>query len=516
MTYTKYHLGSEPSMKRIRNDEGDSVPEQSATEQPAGDSAEPVKGSALQSGDSAVNTPGVANSAICRPGYISPKGSSTTKTYRKVNRFSVNINEHPTIAVPDEDGHVQRVCHVVPWRDAYMYMSQQELDLLHTCCVKYRYKRAGFAFKNFTTHTANIAGSPDPHLSVNYGGVLGFCGVADSESFGPWYSTDASGVVTNSSLVERTMSNANRSNFYREYPFHLSLIGHYAHFDTTNHTGVKSYPNVIDRAITGIGSLPISQCVMNMTDRRWRNSRFFTNRMGVNKVNGVSRTMSERPTGGLFNINSNYDLYGFNNPSVRRLGQFDNLQEFSNDDGDDIDPNVTNQISVFGLGYPAPGNSTTLSGAYQKIETTLRDNVDLFYFGFLVPLPDNATEPNVFISFEMETELEVEYVPIIDADIPIQNRNYHATIGSDSILYNPIGTGSGSDSFPYLLRKTLDTPLSNTASHFGALDITRVPPTNSAAALYGTEKNAKSNYGDFLWDGGLLPAQRTLIPHYYT
>lgn len=305
-----------PPMKRARIEEADSA------ESIDSDATVP-----MVNGQPDGNTPGTGHVIPIAPERIYPTSPIRTKKYRKVNRFIVNVNEHPTRFVPENGfSPYLNACHAVPWRASAMYMNEAEYKFLQYQSTKYRYKSCSVKFSNFATHSGNLAGSTDPHISINYGGIMAYAGMVNSEDFGPYYFTNKDGNPVNQELIYMQFASPRRSRDYNAYPIHCTILPRVvgtrngADQSVNPDQFVSQWSEPLDWCAQNIGNLPITEFSVNMTDRRWRNSMVTTNVMSL-RTHGVS---GARPVGGELDLSS-HKLYGYGKPHniLADTGEYD-------------------------------------------------------------------------------------------------------------------------------------------------------------------------------------------------
>ena len=390
----------------------------------------------------------IAMSRMLAPGnldvYLSAR--PITKTFHKRNLFYVAVKALPQ-PTPNEHGQVPNVANALPWRSPFMYMNMNEyLNMTHHS-MKYRYKSCKIEFSNFMAHTGTLASSPTAHINFAYNGVMGYAGLVSGQVVGPHILSFGGGGQATHQDVHDNFSASYRERVYSPWPTSLDLFpqckdilgGSVSGGTGTGVTSRVTYFDPIDTAFMELGKLPITVFQRQMTERRWRNGRKATRMMGfLQKTNDFPQHNCEAMYGGaravpLATSNTAVTNGRYPNESGMDMRSVNaDMASFANNGTmdatfwaggifDDIDPDVHSQFSAFGR---EPSDA-------QMANVTLRNPLDTFYFGFLIP---NTTEddPHVYMAFAVETTLEVEMVPWSDVnnDYQFRNRLFHYSTGA--------------------------------------------------------------------------------------
>ena len=439
------------------------------------------------SGPSPVGSPPTVNSAMETDAAVGGGGSNTTsasspiqsaslsapgnldiylparpitKTFRKRNLFFIDVSYNRTMPMPDTTGgFLETGAHIIPWRSPFMYMNISEYMSMQDVALKYRYKKCSFKFSNFSAHTGVLA-TGDAHINFQYNGVMGWSGLVSGQTVGPHYMYHKNGNERsdlNHYDVWSAFSNPQRDRGYRPYTNYLGLLPQIQDIvgcppggtDGANVTSRISFFDPMDAAFMEFGKLPISNFERTMTERRWRNGWKNTRMMGnVVDPNTYPMHSSEvmyggapfimkagnsvnRPSNGRYpNDNGWLDQPNSGNMMWHHtvIGMQEMLAQYS---CDDIDPDVSAQPSAIGRSISEAG----ISGV------TLRNPLDTFYFGFSVPSP-TGQDPIVYMSFMLESELEVEIVPHFDSNNDWSNQQYLYNWGGGTDNVQVVGDGT--------------------------------------------------------------------------
>ncbi len=367
---------------------------------------------------------------INRPIIIPSKPKILRKTYYKKNQFYINaINKFgdDLVAIYGHSQAKSMTWHTVPWRHSSMYMNDREWRNLQGISKMYRYKKCAFRFSNITCHTGLLTGTGTPSVQLGYNGVLCMSNILGVDEIGPttvmYSGTTQPAAASN---VKKEFSHPSRTHGYKPYPFHLKTCSQMNQIDLTTSAQMGRFqlPNIMDRMYTKVGSFPHTEWGTEIPDR-WRNS-FGTITPGtfLYKANAefssantadseyMGDSLGIRPIG-----NGNGRLYGCHSRMIKGDGDYYNAEN--------IFPVLNRQQSNYG------------SSKYGYIDdlTLIKHDPMQFVFGFTLPVPEGTVEPNVYIAFELESEVEVEYVPLT-----FDNDNDF--LSEDINLNNPINTSS--------------------------------------------------------------------------
>lgn len=328
------------------------------------------------------------------PGRISYKPAIHTKIFRKKNRFYIDAKNWGNAGanwLPA--GYTSGLAHCIPWKANHCYMDVNESYELHYKSSKYRYKRCAVKFSNMTSHTGQIQGTGGSVINLSYQGLLCYSQVASRNMIGPF------GIISGNSNTFKTytdvftdFSDPNRSEGYRELDYHISLG---TNLDTIGTSAVQlKLANLIDMANTRTASIPDSEFVCELphvwrsslgsiTPGTLRNPINFNNADETNDSQGTNRSAPTNPI-----------VVGAHqrNPLIKQAAA-----RWS----ECICPRPNRTQHVYGqLASQNYDNDPHHEGD--------ADEPDAFYFGFMVPNPIGA-DPFIYLGFELETELEVEW-----------------------------------------------------------------------------------------------------------
>lgn len=385
----------------------------------AANAPEPVSATPTKSEDDSDGS-GIPSSAgqvqdirINRPVIMKSSPGTVTKRFYKKNQFYINAldNFNSEKTAVKSYGLAHTKWHCMPWRHSGFYINDREWRNLQGISKAYRYKKCGFKMSNVTCHTGLLTGTGTPSVQLGYNGVLCMSNILSMNDIGPSTVVNESGDVLAGATVKEMISNPYRTKGYKKFPFHLDTTTQVNQLD---YTGIDQFttlqlPNIMDRMYTKIGSFPHTEWGTVIPDR-WRssfgsvtpgsmlwNTNEEWNQDEVKFKNGYGDSMGYRELGGSM-TNRIARLYGCHSRNV-------SLNPWINNDN--IYPVENRQQSIY-------GNSN-----FQNIDdlTLIKNDPQQFVFGFTLPVPEGTNEPNVYIAFELETEIEVEYVPLtFDSD----------------------------------------------------------------------------------------------------
>lgn len=326
------------------------------------------------------------------PGCVRYKPVFHTRVYRKKNRFFIDALNYGNAATNwTAQGVTGPLSHCIPWKCNAMYMDSNEMYHLHYTSARYRYKRAAFRFSNLTSHTGTLQGTGTTTLNFSYNGLLYYANIASRREIGPFSIVGASGTLKTYVDVNKDFSEPIRNEGYRNLDYHISL-GTDIHEYTPQTSSVKfKLPNLIDMAYTRSSSMPISEFKHDIP-LVWRTS------FG-SITPGTVRNPSTPQIAAYNDSMGNRKLPGPN--SAMLIGA---MQRNSYARGTTAENVFTEDIA------PIPSRTQSAYGAdpTQNADIEYHVKPDAFYFGFMVPNP-SETDPHIYIGFELESEVEVEY-----------------------------------------------------------------------------------------------------------
>ena len=395
-----------------------------------------------KSGTKEEGSPSSATSAIQAVKLVAPgnldiylPNTVQTRVYRKRNHFYIDVNAENTYAFSTGLFGNFTGMHSLPWRSQFMYMNANEFLQLNNNCVKYRYKECSIKFSNMMTHTGTLGGTSDPHINMTYNGVMCYAGISNARVLGPYSMVTKENKPVDHGTVHDNWSDADRQpQTYREWNTHVSMLPQVKSLVEGAQGGsaiLNTNVNLWDTAYAKLGDLPIKEFTRSMTERRWRNALGYTRMMGTTDITNGYGPPQASMYGGHAYPGDGDGYVGLTEAGVKgaitngRFPNFLNCQypghssysamiadsgQLGKYFGEDIDPDVSTQSSIM-YNDVAGANISSL---------THRNPYDLFYFGFSVPKP-TGQDPHVYVSFTIESELEVEYVNEMDINQDLQN-----------------------------------------------------------------------------------------------
>ena len=346
--------------------------------------------------------------------------------FKKQRRFVINVQSASTNKAPkayDKLANgtqflIQDDWHAIPYKSSGFYMTHRELAMLNAGCSKFRIVKAGYRMTNFSSHTGNVQ-TGGPSLNMHYGGVGFDSLIIDQRLLGPhkigtydyqdFYHTD----------VARIMADGG----YSEYPFHLFYLP--SEILKNGTTSLYSVRHLEKMANFQLGSPAVTTAIFEAPPKRWFSTfenRSFIFDLGVKKDGLAGRTFSEYDIGGLMTISpwQTADLKAAavtvnNSPYMVTQPNRDNRTTFVKDSSDNLKRNIALGFNVF----PADGAPPSFFNnqwANEKRPTqgnATHNTTEVHLFRPVLPPTPDGSDPNVMVSFTMETICEVEYMPII-------------------------------------------------------------------------------------------------------
>lgn len=438
---------------------------------------------------------GVFNVETTPPEYI-PEHPTTLKTiFRKKNRFTVNVKDFtgPPGGL-DPNGFLDVATNIIPWRSSACYMNDAEADNLWKNSAKYRYIRCAHKLSNFTTHSGFVSGSDK--WSIQYGGITCYSGTTDEQhlgNYGMFNSPD--GVAMNRtthSVIKDFFSASYRMRGFRPWPCKLMVRPKvYASLNgpVRDHFAFTFDP--IDHCTTTVGQLP-DTTFSHTFPERWRSEWSAPGEMWY-KDPQTAQPFVNASGGAAFSD-------GTANGKTAIMGLY---RSVGTGKYEDVCPPIPAQQSIF---HPSANNTYDRASL---MDDTTQVSMPVFMFGFMVPLPPAALpDVNIFVSFEIESELEVEYVPMMTAiGEVVRNRQWYNKANTSNFAVqvediNVIGTAVGRAS-----------DFGGTAREFVGLEVNRTIPVNFRVG--GTDAITLSGNGEPHFQGtgnlGFVPFTKTDI-----
>ena len=372
--------------------------------------------------------------------------------FKKQRRFVINVQAASTSKAPKKYELVanstqllfQDDWHAIPYKSSGFYMTPRELQILNAGCSKFRIVKAGYRMSNFSSHTGNVQ-TGGPSLNMHYGGVGFDSLVIDQRLLGPhkigtydyqdFYHDDIARIMTDGG--------------YSEYPFHLF----YQPSELLRNSKIALYGvrHLEKMANFQLGSPAVTSAIFEAPPKRWFSTfenRSFVYNLGVKKDGLAALNIPQYDTGGLMNIMpwTSDDLKAAavtvnNSQYLVAQPNRSNRTSYVRDSAHKLARNIQRGFNVFPAdGAPPAFFNNTWNSATRSMQgnaTHYTTEVHLFR-PVLPPTPDGS-DPNVMVSFTMETVCEVEYMPII---------------GDNSLSFGPImrvldNTSDGTSTFDY-------------------------------------------------------------------
>lgn len=368
---------------------------------------------------------GVADVALNPPEKTEQEPMRHSRIYKKKNRFTVHISEFQKVPLLFATGQpVNTQTNILPWRSSGMYMNHSEMAMLQALTSRYRYVGCRHNFTNFSTHSAQISGSTT--FNVQYGGVNCYSGVFSERQLGHYMIskignswTPPTNCFTHEETIN-TFSSNQRERGYKQWQPRLWVHPKVHHRDVDGKTIYSNTFDPLDHCTTTIGNMP-HKTFEHIFPERWRNgfwgapgyvwgSTTIADSANLQHTNQGFATLEHAAS------THRYPMAGM---GPDHIGQCD-----------DVCPSYFQQQSSMAVMKPNTGvNYHTL------MEDTTQISQPVFLFGFVIPIPEDlANDPNIFVSFELESELLVEYENLLDTTTDIlTNRNWvvkHDNIGS--------------------------------------------------------------------------------------
>ncbi len=392
---------------------------------------------------------------------------------------------------------------VIPWKSNGMYMNRFDFNNLKFGSLMYRYKSAKFNLSNFSTHQGTVVGTGTPQVSIQMSGV-GFESVhVSSKEIGHWFvgnaSTNAASQITACTSYQwgdtmgffdtMTLIN-NPANYYQNYPFRVIQVfkdsGDVVGTDQSVAIHNTEEPqflltNLSNYSHFGYAQPPQNGASFNIK-KKWRAGRLerisVPRRVtAIGNVNNPNMYTNELASGESIKSRIQPPVAG---SQIQKQGHIPTFRgALFSDYGENIAPNefttVTNfgntaistaQVNPIGQG----GNPFQISnGAFNEaqmfgFEHTGGDpQKDLYAFRIITPPNpiDSSADPDISICFTIETELEVEYIPVVESRYMTRQ-----IVGSMNATYDGIVESTDTNFFQSFTQ--FPDPLAYTIPNFNA------------------------------------------------
>jgi hypothetical protein len=308
--------------------------------------------------------------------------------------------------------------HVIPYKSSGFYMTPRELQMLNAASSKFRIVRGGYRMTNFSSHTGNVQ-TGGPSLNMHYGGVGFDSLVIDQRLLGPhkigahdykdFYHDDIATIMTDGG--------------FSEYPFHLYYLpSEILKNDTTNLYSVRHLEKM---ATFQLGSPAVTTAIFEAPPKRWFSTfenRSFVMNLNVKKDALAGLNIQEFDTGGLMILTpqNSTDLKAQavavnNSPYLVTQPNRNNRTLYCEDSARKKIHNIERGFNVFPADAAPPSffNNQWNSGTRPTQGNATHHSTEVHLFRPVLPPTPDGSDPNVMVSFTMETICEVEYMPII-------------------------------------------------------------------------------------------------------
>ena len=342
--------------------------------------------------------------------------------FKKQRRFVINVQSASTSIGPKAflNGN-QRVFqddwHAIPYKSSGFYMTPRELQQLKAGSSKFRVVKAGYRMSNFSSHTGNVQ-TGGPSLNMHYGGVGFDSLVIDQRLLGPYkigtydckdfYHDDVAKIMTNGG--------------YSEYPFHLFYIP--SELIQSDTTALFSVRHLEKMANFQLGSPAVTSAIFEAPPKRWFSTfenRSFVMSLNCKKDDLKDLTLGGYDTGALMKILpwTSDDLKAAsvtvnNSPYMVTQPNSRNRTMYCMDSGNKKN-NLERGFNVFPADGAPPAffNNSWNSETRSQQGNASHHTTEVHLFRPVLPPTPDGSDPNVMVSFTMETVCEVEYMPII-------------------------------------------------------------------------------------------------------
>ena len=344
--------------------------------------------------------------------------------FKKQRRFVINLKTASTSKVPYGLLSSERQLvfnddwHAIPYKSSGFYMTPREIKTLNAGCSKFRIVQAGYKMSNFSSHTGNVQ-TGGPSLNMHYGGVGFDSLVIDQRLLGP----HKIGTKDNENFKHDDIARIMTDGGYSEFPFHLWYIPSEILQDDT--TALFSVRHLEKMANFQLGSPAVTSAIFDAPPKRWFSTfenRSFVFSLGVDKAGLDDKRLDAADTAGLMRIYPYTDA-DLKHASVTVNGSSlmvtqpnrNNRTVFMADDGVYGKINIERGFNMF----PADGAPPSFfNNQWNDPSTPSQGNAshystEVHLFRPVLPPTPDGSDPNVMVSFTMETICEVEYMPII-------------------------------------------------------------------------------------------------------
>ena len=346
--------------------------------------------------------------------------------FKKQRRFVINVQSASTSKAPKPYGKLANLnqlvfqddWHAIPYKSSGFYMSERELHSLKTGCSKFRIVKAGYRMSNFSSHTGNVQ-TGGPSLNMHYGGVGFDSLVIDQRLLGP----HKIGTFDYQDFYHDDIARIMMEGGYSEYPFHLFYQPSEIVMNGTKN--LFSVRHLEKMATFQLGSPAVTSAIFEAPPKRWFSTfenRSFIYNLGVKQDALAGLQIPQYDTGGLMNIVpwTSDDLKAAavtvnDSPYLVAQPNRSNRTSFVRDSALNLKRNMERGFNVFPADGAPPSffNNTWNSATRGMQGNATHYTTDVHLFRPVLPPTPDGSDPNVMVSFTMETICEVEYLPII-------------------------------------------------------------------------------------------------------
>ena len=350
--------------------------------------------------------------------------------FKKQRRFVINVQSASTSKCPkgylstDKQLLFQDDWHAIPYKSSGFYMTPRELQTLNAGCSKFRIVQAGYRMSNFSSHTGNVQ-TGGPSLNMHYGGVGFDSLIIDQRLLGPY----KIGKHDNGTFLHDEVAQIMSDGGYAEYPFHLWYIP--SEIIRSDDIALFSVRHLEKMATFQLGAPAVTSAIFQAPPKRWFST--FENRSFVLHIGATQKEIDDvhldaSYTAGLMRIYpfSNDDLKHeavtvYDSPQLVTQPNRNNRTTYVVDKNKKDKENIERGFNMF----PADGAPPSFfNNQWNDPSTPSQGNAshystEVHLFRPVLPPTPDGSDPNVMVSFTMETICEVEYMPIIgDNSLP--------------------------------------------------------------------------------------------------
>lgn len=404
----------------------------------------PMDTAAATSGPSTTSTE-FSNVEVVGPCIDHP--TTTRVTFRKQRRFTLNIDGPSNAAFPPLkwDGstfYCENDWNIIPWKSSSFYMSGSEICELHAAASKFRVVDMGYKMTNFTAHSGNKGGT-GPNLNMHYGGI-GFDSVVIGQRELGTHSIRDITKDGNPQEYHDGVAIKMTECGYSEYPWHLRYYADGVVRTPGGNTLVE-IRRLEKYATFQLGSPAVTQGRFTPPEKKWFTTVGLRGRAQVVEV-GLSKTMSALgtlanvwpfTTDELSNQALGHSSTGTQivcpNDGDRTLWQYLHFNTCQSEAAPMSwfrnGQNSADHITYPGMTVGAQGNGTFM-------------DTPVVAFRPVVPPTPDLSDPNIMVSFVLESDMTIEYVPLLgDGTLSFGQSHCNYKITQDDMTVIPDVSG---------------------------------------------------------------------------